>query len=49
MIRDIIREAWADNPALFIAAVAAAPVAVLAGWLWIVVVAELLRAVGVRP
>lgn len=49
MIRDIIREAWAENPALFIAAVAAAPVAVFVGWAWIVVVAELLRSIGVRP
>ena len=49
MIRSVIREAWADNPALFIAAVVVTPFAVLAGWLWIVVLAELLRSIGVRP
>lgn len=49
MIRDIIRQAWADNPALFIAAVVAVPFVAFAGWAWIVVVAELLRAIGVRP
>jgi hypothetical protein len=49
MIRQIIREAWADNPALFVAAVVVTPFAVLAGWVWIVVLAELLRGAGVRP
>ena len=47
MIRAVIREAWADSPAKVIAAIVAVPIAVFMGWLWFLVIAELLRSLGV--
>ena len=38
MVTEIIREAWAESPVRVIAAVLLTPVAVAAGWLWLVVV-----------
>lgn len=37
MIRDIVRDAWAESPAGVVLSIAAAPVAVLAAWALIVV------------
>lgn len=48
MIKDVIREAWANtSPAKFIAAVVAAIVAPFVIWAWYVVVVEALHALGV--
>lgn len=38
MIRSIVRQAWAESPRRVVAAVLLTPVAVLFGWLWLVVV-----------
>lgn len=37
MIRDILRDAWAQSPAGVVLSVAAAPLAVLAAWALLVV------------
>ena len=38
MIRSIVASAWAESPRQVIAAVLLTPVAVAAGWVWLVVV-----------
>jgi len=38
VIRDIVSAAWAQSPARVIAAVLLTPVAVAAGWVWLVFV-----------